>query len=116
MDLIAEARIKLNISCHIPYPTVYNELMGFLENENCPRDVIVKVDTWLVKKTPNRYEIKIPSEIFYEYVKDLRERINKGMRIGEEHIINPQIWFMSWQKSIQRLIKMKSSTEFYQKP
>jgi len=87
MDLIAEARIKLNISCHIPYPTVYNELMGFLENERCPRDVIVKVDTWLVKKTPNRYEIKIPSEIFYEYVKDLRERINKGMRIGEEHII-----------------------------
>ena len=87
MDLIAEARIKLNISCHIPYPSVYKELIGFLESENCPKEVIIKVDTWLVKKTPNRYEIKIPSEIFYEYVKDLRERINKGMRIGEGHII-----------------------------
>ncbi|ENN96506.1 hypothetical protein J422_01765 [Methanocaldococcus villosus KIN24-T80] len=87
LDLIAEARIKLNISCHIPYPSVYKELLGFLESENCPRNVIVKVDTWLIKKTPNRYEIKIPSEIFYEYIKDLRERINKGMRIGEEHIV-----------------------------
>ncbi|ADG13323.1 RNA ligase partner protein [Methanocaldococcus infernus] len=87
IDLIAQARVKLNISCHIPYPSVYNELIGFLENEGCPRDIIVKVDTWLVKKTPNRYEIKLPSEIFYEYIKDLRERINKGLRIGEEYII-----------------------------
>jgi RNA ligase partner protein len=83
LDLIAKARMKLDISCHIPYPSVYNELIGFLERENCPRDIIIKVDTWLVKKTPNRYEIMIPSEIFYEYIKDLRERINKGMRIGE---------------------------------
>ncbi|WP_423792676.1 RNA ligase partner protein [Methanocaldococcus indicus] len=87
MDLIAEARVKLNISCHIPYPSVYNELIGFLENENCPKDVIIKVDTWLIKKTPNRYEIQMPSEIFYSYIKDLRDRINKGLRIGEEHII-----------------------------
>ncbi len=86
MDLIAEARVKLNISCHIPYPSVYNELIGFLENEGCPREVIIKVDTWLVKKTPNRYEIKLPAEIFYDYIKDLRERINKGLRIGEEYI------------------------------
>ncbi|ABR54688.1 Protein of unknown function UPF0278 [Methanococcus vannielii SB] len=83
MDIISKARVKLDISCHIPYNTVYNELIGFLNREGCKNEIIIKVDTWLVKKTPNRYEIKIPSEILYEYIKDLRERINKGMRISE---------------------------------
>lgn len=83
LDLIAKARVHLDISCHIPYKSVYNELGGFLQREECPREILIKVDTWLVKKTPNRYEIKIPAEIFYEYISDLRERINKGMRISE---------------------------------
>ncbi|BAP61813.1 hypothetical protein MMKA1_16960 [Methanococcus maripaludis KA1] len=83
MDIIAQARVQLDISCHIPYDTVYKELVGFLTREECAPETLIKVDTWLVKKTPNRYEIKIPAEIFYEYVKDLRERINKGMRISE---------------------------------
>ena len=83
LDLIADSRVHLDISCHIPYPSVYDELVGFLKREGCSEDVLIKVDTWLVKKTPNRYEIKLPAEIFYEYIKDLRERINKGMRISE---------------------------------
>ncbi len=86
LDLISKARINLDISCHIPYPSVYEELIGFLRRENCPESVIIKVDTWLIKKTPNRYEIKLPAEILYEYIRDLRERINKGMRIGESAI------------------------------
>ena len=83
LDLIAQSRIYLDISCHIPYPSVYNELIGFLKREGCPEEIIIKVDTWLVKKTPNRYEIKLPAEILYEYIRDLRERINKGMRLSE---------------------------------
>ncbi|WP_292460450.1 RNA ligase partner protein [Methanothermococcus sp.] len=83
LNLIAESRVQLDISCHIPYPSVYNELVGFLKREGCPEEVLIKVDTWLVKKTPNRYEIKLPAEILYEYIRDLRERINKGMRISE---------------------------------
>ena len=83
LDLIAKSRIYLDISCHIPYPSVYDELIGFLKREGCPEEIIIKVDTWLVKKTPNRYEIKLPAEILYEYIRDLRERINKGMRLSE---------------------------------
>jgi RNA ligase partner protein len=83
LDLIADSRVNLGISCHIPYPSVYDELIGFLKRENCLKETIIKVDTWLVKKTPNRYEIKLPAELLYEYIKDIRDRINKGMRIGE---------------------------------
>ena len=86
LDLIAEARLKLDISCYIPYPSVYNELRNFLRKNNCPDSTLAKVDTWLVKKTPDRHEVKIPAEIFYSYVSDMRTRLNKGMSVAEEAI------------------------------
>jgi hypothetical protein len=83
LNLIALARTKLNISCHIPFPSVYEELTNFMKRYDCPEDLLIEVDTWLVKKTPNRYEVRIPSEVFYEYVKDMRERMNRGMKVAE---------------------------------
>ncbi|RQD92477.1 RNA ligase partner protein, partial [Methanosalsum natronophilum] len=41
---------------------------------------------WLVKKTPDRYEVKIPARIFHEYVAFMRARINKGMGVAEDAI------------------------------
>ncbi len=86
LDLIAQARLKLDISCYIPYPSVYGELTSFLKRYGCSDDVFVKLDTWLVKKTPNRYEVKIPAAIFYEYILAVRQKINKGRRLAEEYI------------------------------
>jgi RNA ligase partner protein len=86
LNLIAQARLKLNISCYIPYPTVYVEIVSFLKRYKCDEDVFTKLDTWLVKKTPNRYEVKIPAIIFYEYISTMRSRINKGRKLAEEFI------------------------------
>jgi RNA ligase partner protein len=86
LDLIALARLKLNISCYIPYPTVYTEVVSFLKRYKCDPEVFVKLDTWVVKKTPNRYEVAIPAIIFYEYISTVRSRINKGRKIAEEFI------------------------------
>jgi len=86
LDLIAQARIKLDISCYIPYPTVYGELVSFLKRHKCCEDILIKLDTWLVKKTPNRYEVKIPAVIFYEYVSTVRQKINKSRKVAEEFI------------------------------
>ncbi len=86
LDLIAKARLKFEISCYIPYPTVYGELVSFLRRYECCEDVFVKLDTWLVKKTPNRYEVKIPAAIFYEYVLTMRQKINRGRKLAEEFI------------------------------
>ncbi len=102
LNLIAEARTKLNISCHIPFPTVYNELMDFIKRYQCKEEVRVQIDTWLVKKTPNRFEVKIPSAIFYEYIQDMRERMNRGMKIGETAI---------WLSSSESISLMKESKE-----
>ncbi len=86
LNLIADARLTLDISCYIPYPTIYNEVVDFIKRYECEKDVLVKVDTWLVKKTPNRYEVKIPAAIFFEYIDHMREKINKGRRVAEEAI------------------------------
>ena len=86
LDIIAEARLHLGISCYIPFPSVYNEMRDFAKNNGCSDDTLAKIDTWLVKKTPDRYEVKIPSKIFYDYVDFMRGRINKGMDVAEEAI------------------------------
>jgi hypothetical protein len=86
LDLIALARLKLDISCYIPFPSVYSELTSFLKRNNCSSDIFIKLDTWLVKKTPNRYEVKIPAAIFYEYITVVRQKMNKGRRLAEEYI------------------------------
>ncbi len=86
LDLIASARLNLGISCYVPFPSVYKELHEFAQNNGCDSEVIAKIDTWLVKKAPDRYNVQIPSKIFHEYVSHMRERINKGMVIAEETI------------------------------
>ncbi|MDW7730979.1 MAG: RNA ligase partner protein [Methanolobus sp.] len=86
LELIASARLQLGISCYVPFPSVYNELREFAQNNVCDQDVIAKIDTWLVKKAPDRYNVQIPSKVFHEYVSYMRERINKGMTIAEETI------------------------------
>ena len=83
--LVSKARTRLSISCYIPFPTIYNELVASLKRQGID-DVIIDIDTWFVKKTPNRYEVKISSEIFYEYITDIRLRMDKGLRVAEEAV------------------------------
>uniref|UniRef100_A0A7J2TK02 RNA-free ribonuclease P n=1 Tax=Archaeoglobus fulgidus TaxID=2234 RepID=A0A7J2TK02_ARCFL len=87
LDLIALARLKLDISCYIPYPSVYSELVTFLKKSECSESTFIKLDTWLVKKTPNRYEVKIPAAIFYEYIISVRQKMNRGRRLAEDFIL-----------------------------
>lgn len=96
LDLIAKSRIKLNISCHMP-PITYKEFTDYMARYDCPNTTMIKAETWIVKKTPNRYDTKIPSEIFYEYVQDMRERMNKGMRISESGI---------WEAAVESMVLM----------
>ncbi|ADZ08874.1 UPF0278 protein [Methanobacterium lacus] len=101
LDLIAKSRIKLNISCHMP-PITYKEFTDYMSRYECPDETLVKAETWIVKKTPNRYDTKIPSEIFYEYVQDMRERMNKGMRISENGI---------WEAAVESMVMMSRGTQ-----
>jgi uncharacterized protein len=86
LDLIAEARLHFGISCYIPYPSVYKEIYEFASRNDCGKEVIAKIDTWLVKKAPDRYRVDVTAQIFHEYVAYMRERINRGMGVAEDAI------------------------------
>ncbi|MDP2835666.1 MAG: RNA ligase partner protein [Methanobacteriaceae archaeon] len=101
LDLLARSRIKLNISCHMP-PVTYKEFSDYMARYECPEEVMVKAETWIVKKTPNRYDTQIPSEIFFEYVQDMRERMNKGMKTSETAI---------WEAAMESMVMTSRGEE-----
>ena len=101
LDLLARSRIKLNISCHMP-PVTYKEFSDYMARYECPEEVMVKAETWIVKKTPNRYDTQIPSEIFFEYVQDIRERMNKGMKTSETAI---------WEAAMESMVMTSRGEE-----
>lgn len=111
LERVAQARLYLDISCYVPYPSVYSEIRDFARNNNCPSTVLSKVDTWLVKKTPDRYRVKVPSKIFYEYVDYMRGRINKGMTVSEEAIWEAVSRCIALSAEGQSLPEMKEEIE-----
>ena len=85
LDLIAEAKLQLNISCYIP-PSVYEELAAMLEDRDVPAETRSKLNTWLIKKNPDRYGVMIPAELVYEYIDEMADRVNRGLRVSEKAV------------------------------
>lgn len=59
-------------------PSVYNELLHFI-GEDLPPDteLIVKL------RPPRKYDIRVSGAFLYELIDEIRERINKGLRVAE---------------------------------
>lgn len=85
LDLIAEAKLQLNISCYIP-PSVYEELTLMLEDRNVAPETHSKLSTWLIKKNPDRYGVMIPAELVYDYIDEMADRVNRGLRVSEKAV------------------------------
>lgn len=85
LDLIAAAKLSLNISCYIP-PSVYEELVGMLANRDVPESVLSKLNTWVIKKNPARLEVLIPAEIVYGFIDEMSDRIDRGLRVSEKAV------------------------------
>jgi len=83
---VADCRMRVGVSCYIPTPTICDELAVSLRQMDAPDDLYTDLDTWFIKKTPNRYDVKISAQIFYEYISEIRDRVNKGLRVSEEHV------------------------------
>lgn len=61
--------------------TVYNELQLIknLETVKPQFESVVRI------RSPRRYNILIPSEILYAFIDEIRQRIDRGLRVSEEH-------------------------------
>jgi RNA ligase partner protein len=60
-------------------PSIFEELMNFVDSEKVPGDLLV----YLNQKSPKRHELKIPAFLLYELVEEIRDRVNKGLRVAE---------------------------------
>jgi RNA ligase partner protein len=85
LDLIARAKLELNISCYLP-PSIHDELLGFLEDRAVDDAVYAKLETWVIKKHPARFEVMIPAEMVYEFVDEMSDRVDRGLRVSEKAV------------------------------
>ena len=85
LDRIAEAKLVHNISCYMP-PSVKSELTTMLEERDVDEAVFEKLDTWFITKSPAHFEVMIPAEIVYEFIDEMSDRVNRGLRVSEKAV------------------------------
>jgi RNA ligase partner protein len=82
LDLVATARLELNISCHMP-PSIHDELATMLRDRDVDDEVFSRLDTWVVRKSPDRYGVTIPANIVYDFIEEMSDRVDRGLRVSE---------------------------------
>lgn len=74
--------LKLLKTCDVDLympPSIFNELKNFVK----PKDMEA-LELVLKKRAPNTYGIYLPAAVLYDFIEDVRGRINKGLRLSEE--------------------------------
>lgn len=79
LSFLRQLKTKREMSCYMP-PSVYEELMKFLEIRLPTKNAIL-----INKKSPASYQTQIPALFLYEFIEEIRNRINKGLRIAEKY-------------------------------
>ena len=63
-------------------PSIYQELMDFVDIDKIPKDLQIII----FQKPPMKYEMNIPAFLLYELIEDVRHRIDKGLRVAEQAV------------------------------
>jgi len=79
--LLMVAELEGEVAVYIP-TSVFEELKRMLPNLKLPP----KARSVLKVKSPKKYELYIPAFLMYEFIEELRSRINKGLRVAEEAV------------------------------
>ncbi|MCS6876352.1 MAG: RNA ligase partner protein [Aquificaceae bacterium] len=76
LSLASHSRVQL----YMP-TSVYEELNKMVELGSLkPKfEMVVRI------RSPRRFNLMVPAEFVYEFIEEVRYRINKGLRIAEEH-------------------------------
>ncbi|MDG5761415.1 RNA ligase partner protein [Natronococcus sp. A-GB1] len=85
LELIANARLNLGISCYVP-PTIHDELTTMLEARGVSEEVYSKLNTWVIRKHPDRYAVSIPANVVYSFVDEMSGRVDRGLRVSEKAV------------------------------
>lgn len=64
--------------------STFKELLNFLDTDKISGDLF----TILQQKPPSRLELNCPAILLYEFIEEMRERVNKGLRFAEKAVRN----------------------------
>lgn len=81
---ITTAIKKKKIPVFMP-PRIVDEFLSFFEDKE--QNFIKEFLSSIVIKTPDINKLTLPAQLFYQIVGDIRERSYRGLRIGEEEIV-----------------------------
>ena len=70
---------------YIP-PSVWQELEKILHTKKTPKKTIQLLEKNITTKQASRMELLIPSQFIHDYVKEVRERFNRGLRAAEKAV------------------------------
>jgi len=74
-------RFKSEFEFYMP-PSVFEELNLILGEDSIPPEA----DLTIKLKSPKRFNIEVPGFLLYELIEEVRNRINKGLRVAEEAV------------------------------
>ncbi|MBI4483705.1 MAG: RNA ligase partner protein [Acidobacteria bacterium] len=63
-------------------PSIFRELQNFVDPARLDPQLLLVIH----QKPPSKHELKVPAFLLYELIEDLRERINKGLRVAEKAV------------------------------
>lgn len=75
------AREATSLEFYMP-PSIFEELMNFVNRDELGGDLLLHLN----QKAPARHDLKLPAIFIYEFVEEMRERVNKGLRIAEKSL------------------------------
>lgn len=81
LNFLRLAKTAKGLSFYMP-PSVFAELSNFIDKTKIPRYLMLQ----LHKKAPKKYELTVPALFLYEFIEDMRKRIDKGLRLAEKGI------------------------------
>ncbi len=62
--------------------SIFSELMNFVKEEEIPGRFMAILN----QKSPSKHEMTCPAYLLYELIEDMRDRVNKGLRIAEKAV------------------------------
>jgi len=62
--------------------SIFEELMNFVDRRKVPGKLMAIIN----QKSPGKHEMKVPAVLLYELIEDIRDRINKGLRVAEKAV------------------------------
>ncbi|RJQ52675.1 MAG: RNA ligase partner protein [Nitrospiraceae bacterium] len=62
--------------------SIFQELLNFVNEKEIPGSFLAV----LRQKAPSKHELTCPAFFLYELIEDIRERVNKGLRIAEKAV------------------------------